>query len=342
MNLFELTRELINIPSLTGQEMEVCRFLFSYLEALGYKVEAQGVPAIGSANIIATTESAPLVVFSTHLDTVPPHMVASEDDDYIFGRGACDAKGIMAAQIMAAERLRASGVTEIGLLFTVDEEAGSAGARVANGHPLAPACRYLINGEPTDNKLAVASKGSLRLSLNTEGRAAHSAYPEHGDSAIERLLDILADIRAFVWPADELFGETTCNIGTISGGTRTNVIPAEARADLHFRLATPSALVKEMLEELVKGRGRVEYLSLTEPVEMLEVEGFESCVVRFTTDIPHLSNWGAPLLLGPGSILDAHTSKERVGKRELEDAVDLYARLAETLLARTVEGAGRK
>jgi acetylornithine deacetylase len=341
MNLIELTRKLINIPSITGDETEVCRFLLLYLKTLGYRVEAQEVEeATGSANIIATTGgAAPLVVFSTHMDTVPPHIIVSEDDDHIFGRGACDAKGIMAAQIMAAEKLRAEGVTEIGLLFTVDEEVGSAGARAANLHPLASSCRYLVNGEPTDNRLAVASKGSLRLSLKTEGRAAHSAYPEHGDSAIERLLDILADIRSFIWPSDECFGETTCNIGTIQGGTRTNVIPAEARADLHFRLVTTSEVVKEKLETLIAGRGRVEYLSLTEPVRMLEVEGFESCVVRFTTDIPHLSNWGMPLLLGPGSILDAHTTHERVGKRDLTEAVDLYVRLARTLLARKAEGA---
>jgi acetylornithine deacetylase len=319
--------------------MEVCRFLLSYLKSLGYRVEAQKVVAAGSANIIATTGARPLVVFSTHMDTVPPHMPVREDDDYIYGRGACDAKGIMAAQIMAAEKLRAEGLAEIGLLFTVDEETGSAGARAANLHSLASLCRYLINGEPTDNLLAVASKGSLRLSIRTEGRAAHSAYPEQGDSAIERLLDILADIRSYTWPADEFFGETTCNIGTIQGGTRSNVIPAEASADLHFRLVTRSEVVKEKLERLVGGRGRVEYLSLTEPVRMLEVEGFESCVVRFTTDIPHLSNWGKPLLLGPGSILDAHTSHERVGKRELDDAVELYVRLARTLLAREKEGA---
>lgn len=338
MNLMELTRKLINISSVTGEEMEICRFLLSYLKTLGYRVETQEVTA-ARANIIATTGARPLVVFSTHLDTIPPYMPASEDDDYIYGRGACDAKGIMAAQIMAAEKLRAAGLAEIGLLFTVDEEAGSAGARAANFHPLASSCRYLINGEPTDNRLAAASKGSLRLSIRTEGRAAHSAYPEHGDSAIERLLDILADIRSFNWPSDEFFGETTCNIGTIQGGTRTNVIPAEASADLHFRLVTPSQVVREALEQLVGGRGDVEYLSLTEPVRMLALEGFESCVVRFTTDIPHLSNWGMPLLLGPGSILDAHTTHERVGKRELDDAVELYVRLARTLLARKAEGA---
>ncbi|MDT4896869.1 MAG: acetylornithine deacetylase [Acidobacteriota bacterium] len=341
MNLIELTRKLINIPSLTGDELEVGNFLSSYLKSLGYRVEVQEV-AEHRANIIATTSARPLVVFSTHLDTVPPHINAREDGDYIYGRGACDAKGIMAAQIMAAEQLRAEGHTETGLLFTADEEAGSAGARAANRHPLAVACRYLINGEPTDNRLATGSKGSLRLSLRAEGRAAHSAYPEHGDSAIEKLLDILSDIRRFTWPSDEFFGETTCNIGTIQGGVRTNVIPAEANADLHFRLVTPAAAVKERLEELVAGRASVEYLSLTEPVRMLEVEGFKSCVVRFTTDIPHLSNWGTPLLLGPGSILDAHTDHERVGKRDLTEAVELYVRLARTLLARESVAAGEQ
>jgi len=342
MNLFELTLKLINIPSVTGEEMEVANFLNSYLKSLNYQVEVQEI-ALGSANIIATTTAWPLVVFSTHMDTVPPLITSREADGYIFGRGACDAKGIIAAQIMAAEQLRAEGITGVGLLFTADEEAGSAGARAANRHPKASSCRYLINGEPTDNRLATGSKGSLRLSVRTTGRAAHSAYPEHGESAIEKLLDILSDIRGFSWPSDEFFGATTCNIGTIQGGVRTNVIPAEASADLHFRLVTPAALVKEKLEALVSGRGSVEYISLTEPVRMLELEGFDSCVVRFTTDIPHLSNWGTPLLLGPGSILDAHTEWERVRKSDLTRAVELYVRLARTLLMReSSEGHGEK
>ena len=333
MNLIALTRELIDIPSITGEEMEVGRFLSSYLESLHYSVEVQEV-AEGRVNIIATTMAPPRVVLSTHMDSVPPHIFSSEDGEYIYGRGACDAKGIIAAQITAAERLRREGIAEIGLLFTVDEEAGSIGARAANEHSSAGSCHYLINGEPTDNKLAIGSKGSLRLRLETEGRAAHSAYPEHGHSAIEKLLDVLADIRGCAWPSDKFFGETTCNIGTIGGGTRVNVIPARAHADLQFRLVTPAAIVKEMLEKVVNGRARVEYLSVTEPARMLAVEGFESCIVRFTTDIPHLTNWGTPLLLGPGSILDAHTNHERVAKRELFEAVDLYVHLVRTLLAR--------
>ncbi|HYH87464.1 MAG TPA: M20/M25/M40 family metallo-hydrolase [Pyrinomonadaceae bacterium] len=336
MNLFELTRHLIDIPSVSGEEQEVGRFLASHLERFGYRVELQEVEA-ERANVIATTFARPRVFLSTHMDTVPPFIASGEDETHITGRGACDAKGIIAAQITAAERLRAEGVEEIGLLFTVDEELGSIGARRANTHALARECEYLINGEPTDNRLAVGSKGSLRLRLTTEGRAAHSAYPEHGESAIEKMLDVLADVRAARWPRDEFFGETTCNIGTLAGGTRPNVIPASAHAELQIRLVTPSASVKKILEETLAGRAQLEYLSVAEPVRMHEVEGFEREVVRFTTDIPYLANWGTPLLIGPGSILVAHTTHERVAKRELEEAVNLYVRLARKLLARRKE-----
>lgn len=333
MNLFQLTRKLIDIPSVTGNEIEVGRFLASYLESLDYRVEIQEVEA-GRANIIATTDAAPRVVLSTHMDTVPPHILSSEDDEYIYGRGACDAKGIMAAQIVAAERLRGEGINEIGLLFTVDEEAGSIGARAANQYPRASECRYLINGEPTDNKLAIGTKGSLRAVIRTLGRAAHSAYPEQGESAIEKLLDVLAEVRECAWPTDEFFGQTTCNIGVIAGGTRANVVPAEAQADLQIRLVTEAAPVVALLERAVAGRAHLEILSSHSPVRLTAIEGIEQCVVRFTTDIPYLKNWGAPLLLGPGSILDAHTQHERIAKSELTEAVDLYMRLVHALLAR--------
>ena len=333
MKIFELTRTLIDIPSVSGDEAEVGRFLASHLNDLGWRVESQEVEP-GRANVIATTGARARVVLSTHMDTVPPFIASTEDATHIRGRGACDAKGIIAAQITAAEALRAEGVEELGLLFTVDEELGSIGARAADSHALARGCEFLINGEPTDNKLAVGSKGSLRLRLVTDGRAAHSAYPERGESAVEKMLDVLADVRGAAWPRDEFFGETTCNIGTIQGGTRPNVIPASAEAELQIRLVTPSSAVKKILEETIAGRARVEYLSTAEPVRMHSVEGFEREVVRFTTDIPYLSNWGRPLLVGPGSILDAHTDGERVSKRELEEAVEIYARLARSLLPR--------
>lgn len=331
MDLFALTRRLIDIPSVTGDEGEVGKFLGSYLMNLGYAVEMQKVEG-ERCNVIATTGASPQVVLSTHMDTVPPDIRASEDDGHIYGRGACDAKGIIAAQIFAAERLRATGLNEIGLLFTVDEELTSMGAGVADEHPLARECRYLINGEPTDNRLATGTKGSLGVVVKTAGRAAHSAYPEQGESAIEKLLDVLASIRGCRWPEDEVFGETTCNIGVISGGTRPNVIPAEASANLQIRLATEADGVKHILEEAVAGRATLEYISAHDPVRLHAVEGFEECVVRFTTDIPYLTNWGKPLLLGPGSILDAHTDHERVEKSELLRAVELYIKLVEGLL----------
>jgi acetylornithine deacetylase len=337
MNLFGLTRTLMDIPSVSGEEGEVGRFLASHLGGLGYGVELQEVGP-GRANVLARAGARPRVVLSTHMDTVPPFIPSSEDDEYIRGRGACDAKGIIAAQVAAAERLRGEGLEELGLLFTVDEELGSLGARAAAAHAMGGECEYLINGEPTGNRLAVGSKGSLRLRLLTEGRAAHSAYPERGESAIEKMLDVLADVRGCEWPRDEFFGETTCNVGTLRGGTRPNVIPAEAAAELQIRLVTPSGVIKEMLERVVGGRARVEYMSAAEPVRMLSVEGFEREVVRFTTDIPYLSTWGRPLLLGPGSILDAHTDGERVSKRELEEAVELYVRLVKSLLNYDVGG----
>lgn len=333
MNLFELTRRLIDIPSTTGDEKAVGLFLASYLETLGYSSGLQQVES-DRFNVIATTAAPPRVVLSTHMDTVPPHISSSEDEERIFGRGACDAKGIIAAQIMAAEELRKSGVNEIGLLFTVDEELGSAGARVANHHEIARACEYLINGEPTDNKLATASKGSLRLSLKTAGRAAHSAYPEQGESAIEKLLDVLESVRQFQWPVDDELGETTCNIGVINGGTRPNVIPDEASAVLQLRLVTSAEHVKKLLSDVVTGRAEIEYLSENDPVHLMTVDSLEQCVVRFTTDIPYLTEWGQPLLIGPGSILNAHTEHEFVEKRELSESVELYARLVRLLIKR--------
>ena len=330
MNLFELTRELIDIPSLTGEELEVGQYLAKFLEKLGYHVERHEV-ADDRFNVIATTRESPRVVFSTHMDTVPPFIESSEDKEFIYGRGSCDAKGIIAAQIFAAERLRREGVNDVGLLFTVDEELSSIGAQAVNKHPLARECRYLINGEPTDNRLATGTKGSVRVFITTEGRAAHSAYPENGESAIEKLLDILETIRRCEWPEDSFFGTTTCNIGVIAGGTRPNVIPDKARADLQIRLGIDIEHVKKVLEDAVGERGRLEYASAHNPVRLFSVPGLEQCVVRFTTDIPYMSSWGQALLLGPGSILDAHTDHERISKRELNQAVQLYVDLANRL-----------
>lgn len=331
MDLFELTKTLMNIPSISGDEEAVGVWLGDHLQTLGWIVELQKVSE-NQSNVIAYLNETPRVWFSTHLDTVPPFIPPTEDDEKVYGRGACDAKGIIAAQVMAAEDLRKQGIDEIGLLYTVEEEASSTGARAANEHPLAAKCEYLINGEPTDNDLAIGSKGSFRLKIKTTGKAAHSAYPEIGDSAIEKLLDILEDVRHTKFPSDEFFGETTVNIGTIQGGAALNVIPPTAEAGLLIRLTTPQEPIEDALKSVIRDRGEIEVLSCSEPVRMLEVEGFASKTVRFTTDIPYLTNWGQPLLLGPGSILVAHTKDEFVLKKDLERAVDLYGDLAKRLL----------
>ena len=333
VDVFKLTRDLIDIPSVTGDEFHVGTSLAELLNRYGYQVELLELTN-DRANVIATTGDRPRVVLSTHMDTVPPHIASSEDDEFIHGRGACDAKGIIATQIAAAEQLRGDGVTEIGLLFTVDEEVTSAGAKAMNAHPLSSVCQYLINGEPTDNRLAIGTKGSLQVTIKTEGRAAHSAYPEQGVSAIEKLLDVLADVRRIEWPADETFGETTSNIGVISGGTRANVVPDEAQTVLQIRLASRAQAAKDLLEGAVGGRATLEYKSVHDPVRLLALDGFEQTIVRFTTDIPYLTNWGTPLLIGPGSILDAHTEHERVAKGELLRAVEIYTNLTRALLAR--------
>jgi acetylornithine deacetylase len=331
MNLFELTKTLMNIPSVSGEEENVSLFLGKYLLNLGWKVELQPVSE-NQSNVIAYLNETPRVFLSTHLDTVPPFIPPTEDEEKIYGRGSCDAKGIIASQIIAAEELRKQGITDIGLLYTVEEETSSSGAKAANNHPLAQKCQYLINGEPTDNDLAIGSKGTFRLKIIAEGKSAHSAYPEMGESAIEKLLDILQDIRRATFPNDDFFGETTVNIGTIEGGLALNVIPPRAEAGIAIRLTTPRAPVEKLLSEIIGKRGKIEVLSCSEPIKMLAVEGFKQKPVRFTTDIPYLTNWGTPLLLGPGSILVAHTKDEFVLKKDLEEAVGLYIELVKKLL----------
>lgn len=341
MNLIELTKSLMSVPSTSGEEEAVGYFLRDHLESLGWNVELQPVSENGGSphgskgvqhNVIATLNDTPRVWLSTHMDTVPPFIPPTEDDAKIYGRGACDAKGIIAAQITAAEQLRKEGVNDIGLLYTVEEERASTGAKAANLHPLAAKCEYMINGEPTDNDLAIGSKGSFRLMIKTSGKAAHSAYPEEGDSAIDTLLDILEDIRHTHFPHDDFFGETTVNIGTIDGGLALNIIPPRAEAGLLIRLTTKREPIEQVLESVIRGRGDIEVLSCSEPVKLFPVEGFTQKLVRFTTDIPHMPNWGKPLLLGPGSILVAHTKDEFVLKQDLETAVGLYFSLVKKLL----------
>ena len=338
----ELTRQLVNIPSTTYHEHDAAMFLHRFLAAQGWTVELMPVPkpAVGTPgaegggerfNVYAAMPGlTPEVVFSTHMDTVPPFIRCTEDDEFLYGRGSCDAKGIIAAQVAAAERLRDEGV-RVGLLFVAGEERDSAGAKVANTEPRGS--RFLINGEPTDNRLALASKGCLRVELFAEGKMAHSAYPELGESAIDKLVAALSDMAKLELPVVEGIGDTTLNVGIISGGRAPNVIADKAEAHLLIRLVGPSDGIKAAILQAVAGRARVEF-SLELPfVQMRRVGKLPTMVAKFTTDIPSLTAWGEPFLLGPGSIHVAHTPFEKLAKRELLEAVDLYVELARELMA---------
>jgi acetylornithine deacetylase len=330
-DVFALTRQLVDIESITGNEGPVGDFLHRELCRLGY--QARKTPVEGArANVFATLaeQPRPTVVFSTHLDTVPPFIPSSEDADRIHGRGSCDAKGIIAAQIAAAERLRAEGIFT-GLLFVVGEERDSLGAKIANEQ--APGSKFLINGEPTENHIATASKGALRVEVIAEGKMAHSAYPELGDSAINKLLTALERLRAMELPVNPEIGPSTLNIGVIEGGRAPNVVPDAARAQLLYRLVGPAAELRRRITEAVEGLARAEFVLEIPYQKFRAVEGLPTMVAAFTTDIPQLGNWGEPLLIGPGSIHVAHTPGEYIEKKQLIDAVDLYAGIARKLLA---------
>jgi acetylornithine deacetylase len=331
MDVVSLTRRLVDIESTSGNERAVGQFLLEHLSSLGYAASRMEVTP-ERFNVYATVPGRkPDVVFSTHMDTVPPFIPSSEDSDHIYGRGSCDAKGIIAAQIAAAERLRQeSGGPVPALLFVVGEERDSQGALVANQH--APGSRFLINGEPTENHIAIASKGSLRVELVARGRMAHSAYPELGESAIDKLLDALDRLRLMELPTNPEVGPSTLNIGIIEGGEAPNVVPPFAKAQLLYRLVGPSDELKRRIVETVGNRTEVTFVLEIPFVRLRTVPGIPTMVAAFTTDIPRLSNWGELVLLGPGSIHVAHTERERVEKRELHEAVELYCAVVKKLM----------
>jgi acetylornithine deacetylase len=333
MDVAHLTRALVDIESTTGAEARAAEYLFGYLSTLAARTGgiAERMPVTPQRFNVLATWGTPFVTMSTHIDTVPPFFASREDHEFIWGRGSCDAKGIIAAMVAAAERLLESGVKDFGLLFVVGEEKDSLGslaaAKVNRGS------KFLINGEPTENLLALGSKGALRFDLIAHGKLAHSAYPELGESAIEKLLNVLDDVRKISLPCDELLGKSTLNIGTIAGGRAPNVIADAAQAELMFRLVGNSNVVRESLLRAVKGRLEVREALCTEPLRMEAVDGLKTTVVAFTTDIPNFAGvWGRPLLIGPGSIHVAHTEKERIAKKELEDAVGIYEGMVRKLL----------
>ena len=334
MHLFELTRALVDIESITNNEERVGDFLFGYLLELvsrtGGRVERMDVEP-HRFNVLACWGAAPLVTLSTHMDTVPPFFPSREDDEHIWGRASADTKGIIASMIKAAEELLAAGpVPGLGLLFVVGEERNSAGAAAAARQGCGS--RYLINGEPTENKLALGSKGALRYEVTATGRMAHSAYPELGESAIHKLLDALERIRAVPLPVDGVLGPGSLNIGTIAGGRAPNVLADHASAEVMFRLVSDPEPLRQAVLEAVRGLAGAREVLMIPPLRMDSLEGFETTVVAYTTDIPAFGGaWGRPFLIGPGSIHVAHTSEERVPKRQLLEAVQLYRKLVTAL-----------
>jgi acetylornithine deacetylase len=332
MDALELTRALVALETPTGSEGPATDFLDDALRRAGYRTVRQPVTS-GRDNLYAYREP-PALVFSTHLDTVPPYVPLSEDAESIHGRGSCDAKGLAAAMVSAAERLAAQGERRIGLLFLVGEENGSDGARLAS--ELGPKGRFLINGEPTENRLSVGQKGSLRVDLTATGRAAHSAYPDEGVSAIAALLDTIERIRRMPLPHDPLLGASTLNLGLIKGGVAPNVIPPSATAQLLIRTVEPTGPLQDAIRSLLSPGVSAEF-----PVEMPfhkgggAPAGWDTTVVSYASDLPFLSDWGEGYQLGPGSIRVAHTSHEHIRKADLLRGVELYQRLASDLLAQS-------
>jgi acetylornithine deacetylase len=334
MDLFKLTRTLIDIESVTPNEHQVGTYLLEYLSDLanrhGGEVERLEV-APQRFNVYASWGD-PIVTLSTHMDTVPPFVSSREDSEHIWGRGACDAKGIVAAMIASAMRLLETGIRNFGLLFVVGEERGSAGAIAASKTPRGS--QYLINGEPTENRLALASKGALRFEIIARGKLAHSAYPELGHSAIHALLDVLQDICRIPLPYDTLLGAGTLNIGTICGGHAPNVVADEARAEIMFRTVTDASPIRRALPAAVAGRAQAREVSHTPALRLSSFDGLPTTVVSFATDIPAFAgHWGQPFLIGPGSIHVAHTAEEHIAKKSILEAVEIYTRMVMQLLA---------
>lgn len=334
-SLFALTRALVEIESVSGNEMAVAAFLFGELSQIvsRYDGRIERMPVEGDRFNLFASWGQPVVTLSTHMDTVPPFFASAEDDESIRGRGSCDAKGIIAAMMGAVETLLRQGRRNWGLLLVVGEERDSLGAKAAARQPRGS--KYLINGEPTENQLALAAKGALRLEIAAAGRMAHSAYPELGESAIEKLLDALEAVRELSLPVDELLGPTTINIGTISGGRAPNVVADAAKAEVFVRLVGDPEPVREAVRHAIRDRAQVKETGYTSAMRFERVDGLPTTVVSYVSDAPVLSPaWGKPLLIGPGSIHVAHTPREFVSKRQLADAVRIYADLAAQLLQR--------
>jgi len=335
MDVFELTRSLVDIESITGNEARVGDVLFAKLGELAsrHSGQVERMPVETNRFNVLAWWGEPVVTLSTHMDTVPPFYASREDEAHIWGRGSCDTKGIIASMIFAADQLLSEGLRNIALLFVVGEERNSLGAMVASQNPRGS--KFLINGEPTENKLALGSKGALRFELVAHGRMAHSAYPELGDSAINKLLDALEALRRLTLPTDDVLGASTLNIGTIQGGCAPNVIAGDAKAEIFIRLVDDGSATRAEARHLMNGKVDLREVLVVPAVRLGSMTGFDTTIVSFTTDIPVFGeSWGRPFLIGPGSIHVAHTDEERIPKREILEAIQIYKRMVKQLITK--------
>lgn len=329
MDPVALTEALVDIPSPTGEERAVVDYMAGVLTSLGYRLQRLEVEP--GRDVLYALLDDPVVVLSTHLDVVPPHLPFRADREWLHGRGTCDAKGIAATMVAAAERMRASGERRVGLLFVVGEETGGDGARAANA--LEPKGRFLINGEPTENKLSIGQKGAVTFELTALGRAAHSAYPEEGKSATDALLAAIDRIRRIPTPTDPVLGDTTLNVGLIAGGVAANVIAPEARATLMYRTVADATPLREAIIDAAGPDVTVGWKGQFGHVRSPALDGWDTTTVRFASDLAHLGPWGTGYQLGPGTIKVAHTADERIRISEIHEGVDCYVRLISQLLA---------
>lgn len=328
MIALEIARRLIDIPSVTGEETNVLLALEELLTGMGLPVERQMV-AENRWNIFAGWNGDDTVAFSTHVDTVPPWYPSRVEKEMVYGRGACDTKGIIASMLVAGKQLIERGVKP-SYVFVVGEETDSIGARSATASGARASA--IIVGEPTDNHLASGHKGVVSYYLRTRGIASHSAYPERGHSAIHDLLDIIRDIQKEEWGTNDILGDSTLNIGLISGGVALNTFAPDAEASFMHRIVDDGEARRKQVEEVVRGRAEITFQTITEPQFLETLPGFPVKSVNFGTDIPHMRPMGRCFLAGPGSVHDAHTDHECIGIESMDEAVDLYVKLYTALL----------
>lgn len=283
----------------------------------------------------------PRVVFCTHMDTVPPYIAPSFYDTEVHGRGSCDAKGQLFAMYTACKELEASGCTDFGLLILSGEETGSWGAKAFSKTGFkAP---FLIVGEPTENKMVSASKGTKSYDLRFGGKAFHSGYPEHGVSAVDLFNEFYNKLKATDFGEDPELGKTTWNIGLLHSDNPQNILSPELTCRLYFRTTFVSdEPVQRFMAEIAGQAGNDEGKTGNDegkasndvtprggdrPARYVTLPGFESAPVAFGSDAPHLTGFGHKIICGPGTVLVAHRDDEHITLPELEDAVKIYTAL---------------